>query len=132
MSNNHPRKSEHIGERLRTRRTDTLKKGLREMARLLEITPAHLTDLEKGRRAPSDDLLIKLSTAYDIDESVLRAGWHKAEAVVGEVATQDETTAAKVPQFLRQARNLSPEQWDQMIKQAEKLSGSSKRKGPGK
>ena len=111
-----------IGEILRARRVDVLHKGLREMARLLGIAPAHLTDIEKGRRSPSNDLLVRMVAQYDIDEGELRAAWTKAEPVVGQVATQDAAFARKVPVLLRTARNLSPEQLDKLIKQAEKLS----------
>lgn len=111
-----------IGEVLRARRVDVLQKGLREMAKLLDIAPAHLTDIEKGRRTPSEALLVRMAERYDIDEAELRMGWHKADSVVGEIATQDGTTARKVPEFLRTARNLSPDQWDKLIKQAERMS----------
>ena len=88
-----------IGEVLRTRRVEVLRKGLREMARLLNIAPANLTDIEKGRRNPSEGLLKRISELYGIAEPELRAGWSKAEGVVEEVATQDATTAEKVPEF---------------------------------
>ncbi len=103
------------------RRVEQHNKGLREMARLLDIAPAHLTDVEKGRRSPSEDLLVRICKAYGIEEATLRAGWNKADTVVGEVATQDATTAAKVPEFLRTARNLSADQWDRLIKQARRM-----------
>ncbi len=118
-----------IGELLRLHRVEELGKGLREMARQLGIAPAHLTDLEKGRRNPSEALLIQISKTYGIDEAQLRAGWHRAELVVEEVATQDATTAAKVPQFLRTARNLTPQQWDKLIRQAERMEPGGKDKG---
>jgi len=113
---------EHIGDRLRRQRVDILKKGLRDMARTLGISAAHLTDIEKGRRSPSTELLRKISVAYGIPESDLRAAWHKADAVVDEVATQDSLTVQKVPQFLRTARGLSEKDWNQIIKQAQELA----------
>jgi transcriptional regulator with XRE-family HTH domain len=116
-----------IGDILRARRVDVLKKGLREMAKLLNIAPAHLTDIEKGRRSPSDALLVRIAEQYQIDEADLRTAWAKAEDIVGEVATQDGTTARKVPEFLRTARNLSPEQWDKLISQAKRMSGTDRK-----
>ncbi len=92
------------------------------MARLLDIAPAHLTDIEKGRRNPSDSLLKRISDRYGIAEPELRAGWSKADGIVGEVATQDAMTAEKVPEFLRTARKLSPEQWDRLIGQARRMA----------
>lgn len=119
-----------IGEALRARRVDVLKKGLREMAKLLNIAPAHLTDIEKGRRSPSDALLVRIAQQYEMDEADLRTAWAKAEDIVAEIATQDGTTARKVPEFLRSARNLSPEQWDKLIGQARRMA-DGERKGKG-
>lgn len=120
-----------IGEILRGRRMDVLDKGLREMAKQLNIAPAHLTDLELGRRTPSEDLLKRISVAYGIPEADLRAGWSRPDAIVSEVASQDPLTAEKVPEFLRNARRLSGDQWDTLIDEARKMSstrGSSKGK----
>ena len=117
-----------IGEALRVRRIEGLKKGLRETARLLNIAPAHLTDIEKGRRNPSEDLLMRICRVYGIAEAELRAGWSRPEAIVDEVASQDAVTAAKVPEFLRTARKLTPEQWNQLIRQARRMTGE---KGKG-
>ena len=117
-----------IGETLRGRRVEVLKKGLREMARLLNIAPAHLTDIEKGRRNPSDGLLKRISGLYGIAEPELRAGWSKADGVVEEVATQDPTTAEKVPEFLRTARKLTPDQWDKLIGEAKRMTGGKGRR----
>ncbi|NOT01195.1 MAG: helix-turn-helix transcriptional regulator [Phycisphaerales bacterium] len=112
-----------IGDVLRQRRAEVLKKGLREMARELNIAPAHLTDLELGRRSPSEDLLLRITRCYGIPEADLRAGWSKPESIVKEVATQDAMTAAKLPEFLRTARNLTPDQWNKIIKQARRMTG---------
>ena len=120
---------EPIGEALRRRRVEVLNKGLREMARMLEIAPAHLTDLEKGRRKPSEELLVKIAHEYQIDQAELRSGWERADVIVAEVANQNPVTAAKVPEFLRTARGLSADQWDQLIQQAHKLANPSKPRG---
>ena len=120
-----------VGERRRRRRTEVLQKGLREMARALDTAPAHLTDIEKGRRTPSEALLVRIAKLYDVDISELRTAWSKADEIVGEVATQDSTTARKVPELLRKARDLSPEQWDHLIEEAQRMA-SRQRKGTGK
>ncbi|RJO66274.1 MAG: XRE family transcriptional regulator [Myxococcales bacterium] len=111
-----------IGVVLRARRLEVIKKGLREMAGELHIAPAHLTDLEKGRRTPSEDLLLRIAKAYRIAEAELRAGWARADHIVAQVANQDPVTAEKVPEFLRSARKLTPSQWDQIIRQAENMT----------
>jgi transcriptional regulator with XRE-family HTH domain len=117
-----------IGDILRQRRVEVLGKGLREMAKLLDIAPAHLTDLEKGRRNPSEALLLRIATVYGIDEATLRAGWGRAETVVGEIASKNPTTAAKAPELLRAARNLDAAQWDALIAQAKALADTTAKK----
>lgn len=114
--------SQQVGQSLRKQRVEVLNKGLREMAKLLDIAPAHLTDLEKGRRTPSEELLMRMVKQYDIDEATLRSGWSKPDEIVSEVASQDATTAAKVPELLRTARRLSPSQWDTLIDQARRMT----------
>ncbi|MBX3323935.1 MAG: helix-turn-helix transcriptional regulator [Phycisphaeraceae bacterium] len=117
---------EPIGDRLRAQRVESLKRSLRQVAVDLDITPAHLTDIEKGRRTPSDELLMRIARVYRMEEPILRAAWSKPEAVVREVASSSATTAEKVPQFLRTARNLTSAQWDQLIEQARSMTKSPK------
>jgi plasmid maintenance system antidote protein VapI len=117
-----------IGELLRERRIETLGKGLREMAKLLNIAPAHLTDIEKGRRSPSEELLLRIAKAYGIDQSTLRAGWGKAQTDVGQIASSNATNASKAPELLRAAKDLDADQWDSLIAQARKLASKSKPK----
>ncbi|MCC6968972.1 MAG: helix-turn-helix transcriptional regulator [Phycisphaerales bacterium] len=116
-----------VGDSLRHQRISMLGLGLREMAGILDIAPAHLTDLEKGRRNPSEDLLLRIAKHYRLDIAVLRAGWSKPDAIVAEIATQDATTSAKAPEFLRAARTLGPEQWDDLIARARRMAAGSRR-----
>lgn len=120
---------EPIGDVLRARRVAVLKKGLREMARQLDVAPAHLTDLETGRRSPSEELLVKLAEAYGVPIAELRAGWKKAEPVVAEVATQDATAAEKSPVLFRVVRDLSAKQWDEVIEFAKARAKGQKKGG---
>ena len=114
--------SQQVGVVLRKQRVEVLNKGLREMAKLLDISPAHLTDLEKGRRTPSEELLLRMVKQYGVHEAILRSGWSRPEEIVSEIASRDPTTAAKVPEFLRSARKLSASDWDTLIKSAKDLS----------
>jgi transcriptional regulator with XRE-family HTH domain len=92
------------------------------MARRLDIVPAHLTDIEYGRRNPSPELLVKIAKAYGMTELELRSGYRRPDEDVAELASETPLAIEKVPAFLRKARNLTAEQWDKLIKQAEKLS----------
>jgi transcriptional regulator with XRE-family HTH domain len=61
-----------LGDRLRELR-DTRDLSLRELARQLEgVTAAHLSDIEFGRRFPSDELLAKLARFFKVEEAELR------------------------------------------------------------
>lgn len=111
-----------IGERLRRQRVDVLGKSIRDVAKLLDSAPIHLSDIETGRRAPSDELLVKIAKVYGLAEAELRSGFSKPEAVVAEVASESTIAAEKVPEFLRTARGLSAAQWDTLIKQARKIN----------
>jgi transcriptional regulator with XRE-family HTH domain len=117
-----------IGEVLRARRVEVMGKGLRETASTLEIAPAHLTDIEKGRRSPSEELLLRIAKVYSVDEATLRAGWGKAETVVGEIASSSPTAAAKAPDLLRAAKGLDAAQWDALIAQARGMAAKKTRK----
>lgn len=114
------------GSMLRKKRVEVLQKGLRETAKLLGVTPPHLTDIEKDRRVPSEALLQRIVALYQLDEAELRAAWGKAEDFVHEMVTQDPETVRKLPEFLRTARKLDAKQWDALIEQARKLSAKQK------
>lgn len=115
-----------IGERLRLQRIETLGMGLREMARFIEVAPAHLTDIENARRTPSEDLLVRIARAYQFPEADLRSAFSKPESIVSEIASENPVAAEKVPLLLRTARGLTADQWDRLIKQAKKLSSEDK------
>jgi transcriptional regulator with XRE-family HTH domain len=62
-----------LGEKLRQLR-ETHDLSLRELAKQLgDVTAAHLSDIEFGRRFPSDDLLRKLAGFFRMDEKQLRS-----------------------------------------------------------
>ncbi len=111
-----------IGERLRRQRVEVLGKSIRDVAKLLDSAPIHLSDIETGRRAPSEELLIKIARVYKVPEAELRSGFSKPEAVVAEIASESTVAAQKVPEFLRTARGFNAEQWDALIKKAKNLN----------
>ena len=119
-----------VGELLRSVRVNTLQKSVRDLAKLLGVAPIHVSDIETGKRTPSEELLIRIAKVYRIDESVLRAGFERPEGVVGEVANESATAAKKVPEFLRTARGLDAKQWDHLIAQAKLLSSNKKERDP--
>lgn len=117
---------EPVYDLLRRQRTEVLHRGLRETAGLLGVTPTHLSDIERGKREPSEALLVRIAEVYRLPIAELRAGWGRADAIVQEVATQDPLTAEKAPDLLRSARSLTAEQWDELTRIAQEMA---KRKG---
>jgi transcriptional regulator with XRE-family HTH domain len=67
--------SRSLGERIRDARLSK-ERGLRDLARQLEITPSYLSDIEADRRAPAEPLLREVALLLDlnIDELVDLAG----------------------------------------------------------
>lgn len=112
--------AQQTGQWLRDKR-QSLKIPLRKMAGLLGISPAYLTDIEKDRRTPSSDVLVRIAKSYGIDEDDLRSRWQKPASDVVELASASGVNIRKVPEFLRTAQNLTPEQWDKLIRQAKKM-----------
>jgi transcriptional regulator with XRE-family HTH domain len=61
-----------LGDKLRQLR-DAKDLSLRELAKQLkDVTAAHLSDIEFGRRFPSDDLLRRLAGFFKVEEKDLR------------------------------------------------------------
>jgi transcriptional regulator with XRE-family HTH domain len=113
-----------IGEKLRTHRVEVLEKSLRDMAKVIGTAPIHLSDIETGRRSPSEELLLKMAKGYGLPESELRSGFGRPDVVVAQVASESAVAAEKVPEFLRTARGLTANQWDKLIHQAQKMTGT--------
>ena len=118
MAKRKPLEPTSIYERLRQRRVEMLDKSVRDIAKLLDTSPIHISDIETGKRTPSEDLLLRMVKVYGIPEADLRAGFSRPEAIVGELATDTPVAVEKVPEFLRTTRGWSKEQWDKMIKLA--------------
>ncbi|MFO0855950.1 MAG: helix-turn-helix transcriptional regulator [Phycisphaerales bacterium] len=111
-----------IYERLRQRRVEVLDKSVRDIAKLLDTSPIHISDIETGKRTPSEELLLRMVKVYGIPEADLRAGFSRPEAIVAELATDTPVAVEKVPEFLRTTRGWTNEQWDKMIKLAKKAN----------
>ena len=94
--------------------------GVRELGREGGVTGMHISNIEKGKSLPSPELIVKLAQALeaDVDEMSHRAD-HVAPEVVGVIQNQPKA----VPNFLRSAKDLTPEQWAQLQKQVEEMAG---------
>jgi transcriptional regulator with XRE-family HTH domain len=61
-----------LGETIRAARLRT-KQSLREIARMLEITPSYLSDIENNRRIPAVPVLIGITFLLNLDIGQLMA-----------------------------------------------------------
>ena len=93
--------------------------GIRELGRMVEVSGMHISNLEKGKSAPSPELVRKLAAALETDVDELL---HLADLVDPEAVDVIQNNPFAVPAFLRSAKNLTPEQWAELQKQVEKMS----------
>lgn len=85
---------ESLGEFIRRVRTEDLDLSLREFARRIEKTAPFISDIELGRRHPSDEVLADIAKVLGVSEATLRN--HDARAPIDEIkrVTQSDPTFA--------------------------------------
>lgn len=96
--------------------------GIRELGRMVGVSGMHISNLEKGKSAPSAELVRKLAAALETDVDELL---HLADLVDPEAVNVIQNNPFAVPAFLRSAKNLTPEQWAELQEQVEKMSKES-------
>lgn len=98
--------------------------SLRELAKRVELSAAFLSDIELGRRFPSDEVLAKLATALDITADELKA--FDQRPPIEELKRLSETNPRYGFAFRKLVdSNLSPEE---LITLAEEQTKKNKRK----
>ena len=93
--------------------------GIRELGRAVGVTGMHISNLEKGKSAPSAELVLKLADALDTNADELL---YLADQVSPEVVGVIHQNPLTIPNFLRSAKNLTPEQWELLQKQVEQMT----------
>ena len=93
--------------------------GIRELGRMVDVSGMHISNLEKGKSAPSPELVRKLAAVLETDVDELL---HLADLVDPEAVNVIQNNPFAGPAFLRSAKNLTPEQWAELQKQVEKMS----------
>jgi len=101
------------------------KLSLRQVAKLLVITPAYLSRIENGHEHPPSAAIIgAIARILEVDESELFGLVPKdllhqriPEEII-EGYQKDEITTRKIPEFFRTVRDseLTEDQWDEIIK----------------
>lgn len=116
--------SEHttFAERLSTLRAEK-RMGVRELGRAVGVTGMHISNMEKGKSAPSAELVLKLAEALDANADELM---YLADQVSPEVVGVIHKNPLTIPNFLRSAKDLTPEQWALLQKQVDKMTKEKK------
>ena len=113
-----------FGERVAGLRSDK-QMGLRELGRAVDISAMHIANLEKGKSMPSPELVTKLAAVLDGDLDELL---HLADQIDPAVVQVIQSNPQSVPSFLRSAKDLTPEQWQTLQKQVDKMTAQSFKK----
>ena len=90
--------------------------GLREFAKQLEITPAYLSNIERGKfNPPSEEKIIRIAEKLGADSNFLLRLAKKVPPEIQKAFKQDEVIAEYAPTFLKIAKNFSKKDWKEVI-----------------
>ena len=106
-----------LGERIKQLREEH-RVGVRELGRMVDVSAMHISNIEKGKSSASAEIIQKIASALKSDSDELLA---LADQVAPDVADVINSNAQSVPSFLRAAKDLSPEQWEKLMTQVEKM-----------
>ena len=104
-----------LGDTIREARLARFK--LREFARLLDVSPTHLSDVENGRRVPSEELLMKIASQLELDLDGLLA----AAGRVPEDARRFVQDNPRAVSLFRKVSSLRPNQLRRLEKEADRI-----------
>ncbi len=119
---------ERFGKKMKELRKEK-KISLRQLAKMLKLTPAYISRIENGHEnPPKAEHISRIAQILEVDDSVLFELMPKGlrhqripEDII-EGYQKDEVTNRKVPEFFRTVRkaNLSEKDWDNLIKDIKK------------
>jgi transcriptional regulator with XRE-family HTH domain len=116
-----------LGEKIQELRA-AKRMSMRGLARSVDVTPMHISNIEKGFTTGSSELIAKIAKALETDVDELL---HLADRVDPEAIEVIQKNPEAVPSFLRSAKDLTPEEWDKMQNYLNRIK-SSKGKKRGK
>lgn len=114
--------SKTLGDVIQEARGERFK--LRELARHLEISPTHLSDIENNRRVPSEDLLFEIAKRLDLDVDRLFA---LAGRVPDEARRFIDETGPEAVRVFRKVSRLQPRELKEIEKTLDRLAEKRKR-----
>ena len=112
----------NFAEYLHKLRTDK-RMGVRELGREVGVTGMHISNMEKGKSLPSAALIAKLAEVLEVDVDEIS---FQANQVAPEVTDVIHSQPKTVPNFLRSAKDLTPEQWEKLKQQVEAMVHENK------
>lgn len=104
-----------LGNRIKELR-ETHRIGVRELGRMVDVSAMHISNIEKGKSSASAEIIQNIAIALQTSPDELLA---LADQVAPDVAEVINSNSNAVPSFLRAAKDLSPEQWAELMKQVE-------------
>jgi len=113
---------ETLGQMIFRLRTEK-KIGVRELGRKVEVSGVHISSIEKDKATPSPELLRKIAGALDVDGDRLMV---RADQVDPEVLKVIKGNSYAVHDFLRTAKGLKKDQWEELKKEAQKMIDKNK------
>ena len=117
-----------LGETIKALR-DEQRMSMRGLAKAVDVSPMHISNIEKGFTKGSSELIANIARALKTDVDSLL---HIADRVDPEVVDVIQQNPQAVPSFLRSARDLSSDDWEKMQAYLEKLKKDVKPGGKGK
>lgn len=109
--------AETLGQRIRKKRNER-DIGLREMARMLDISPAYLSRVEtdEEKSPPGEDTIKKIARLLADDFNILMHLAGRVPSDVGEMLKEDPD----LPQFLRtaKARGFTGKELEQLLEKS--------------
>ena len=111
-----------LGETIKALR-DEKRLSMRGLAKAVDVTPMHISNIEKGFTTGSAELIAKIARVLETDVDSLL---HIADRVDPEVVEVIQQNPQAVPSFLRSAKDLSADDWGKMQTYLEKLKQDEK------
>ena len=107
-----------LGETIKALR-DENRLSMRGLAKAVDVTPMHISNIEKGFTTGSAELIAKIARVLETDVDSLL---HMADRVDPEVVEVIQQSPQAIPNFLRLAKDLSADDWGKMQTYLEKLN----------
>jgi transcriptional regulator with XRE-family HTH domain len=99
-----------LSEKIKALRTEK-RFSVRGLAKEVSVTPMHISNLENNKSNASPELIKKIAIALGADADELL---QLSSQVDPDVVNVINSNAQTIPSFLRSAKDLTPEQWEQL------------------